>query len=58
MLDFGVATAVTGDDAGPDLTHSPTITMGGTRDRVVLGTAAYMSPERARGEAVDKRTDI
>ncbi len=58
VLDFGLAKAVTGDDAGPDLTHSPTVTMGGTRDGVVLGTAAYMSPEQARGKAVDKRTDI
>jgi Tol biopolymer transport system component len=58
VLDFGLAKAVAGDDSGPDLTHSPTVTMGGTRDGVVLGTAAYMSPEQARGKAVDKRADI
>jgi serine/threonine protein kinase/Tol biopolymer transport system component len=58
VLDFGLAKAVTGDDSGPDLTHSPTVTMGGTRDGIVLGTAAYMSPEQARGKAVDKRADI
>jgi serine/threonine protein kinase len=58
VLDFGLAKTATGDDAGPDLTHSPTVTMDGTRDGVVLGTAAYMSPEQARGKVVDKRSDI
>jgi len=58
VLDFGLAKAATGDDGGPDLTHSPTVTMDGTRDGVVLGTAAYMSPEQARGKVVDKRSDV
>ena len=57
MLDFGLAAAV-GDGATSDLSQSPTITVGGTRDGVILGTPAYMSPEQARGLAVDKRTDI
>jgi serine/threonine protein kinase/Tol biopolymer transport system component len=57
VLDFGLAKAVTRGST-PDLTQSPTVTIGGTRDGVILGTAAYMSPEQARGEAVDKRTDI
>jgi serine/threonine protein kinase/Tol biopolymer transport system component len=57
VLDFGLAK--TGADASAgDLTQSPTVTVGGTRDGVILGTAAYMSPEQARGKHVDKQTDI
>ena len=63
VLDFGLAKPGAGGagqagEAGTELTHSPTITIGGTRDGVILGTAAYMSPEQARGQVVDKRTDI
>ena len=58
VLDFGLAKAATGDGAATDLTQSPTMTFGGTREGVILGTAAYMSPEQARGQTVDKRTDI
>ena len=58
VLDFGLAKVLSGDSAGPDLMPSPTITAGGTREGAILGTAAYMSPEQARGLAVDKRTDI
>ena len=57
VVDFGLA-KVGGDESAHDLTHSPTITIGGTREGVILGTAAYMSPEQARGKVVDKRTDI
>ena len=58
VLDFGLAKAASGDAASPDLTQSSTVTVGGTREGVILGTAAYMSPEQARGEPLDKRTDI
>ena len=57
VLDFGLAKA--GSEGSPvDLTRSPTMTVGGTRNGIILGTALYMSPEQARGLAVDKRTDI
>jgi serine/threonine protein kinase len=57
VLDFGLAKGAD-EMARPDLTQSPTITSVNTRDGVILGTAAYMSPEQARGSMVDKRTDI
>jgi serine/threonine-protein kinase len=58
LLDFGLAKAA--DDMPPsgNLTHSPTLTMSPTRAGMILGTAAYMSPEQARGKPVDKRADI
>lgn len=56
ILDFGLARALAGEAA--DAAHSPTITEAMTRPGVVLGTAAYMSPERARGKPADKRADI
>ena len=58
LLDFGLAKAASGDGATADLTQSPTMTIGATHEGVVLGTAAYMSPEQARGRPVDKRADI
>jgi serine/threonine protein kinase/Tol biopolymer transport system component len=58
VLDFGLAKTATGDSSGPTLTQAPTLTIGGTGEGLILGTAAYMSPEQARGQAVDKRTDI
>ncbi|MGA2263880.1 MAG: protein kinase [Acidobacteriota bacterium] len=58
ILDFGLAKAFQEESASGDLSHSPTITEAMTRVGVILGTAAYMSPEQARGRPVDKRTDI
>lgn len=59
VLDFGLAKALTGDaTSNEDVSKSPTVTRAHTKTGVILGTAPYMSPEQARGETVDKRTDI
>jgi len=58
ILDFGLAKAFRDDPAGIDPAQSPTITNQMTRPGVIMGTAAYMSPEQARGKPADKRADI
>jgi len=58
VLDFGLAKAVEGDAAAPVTSNSPTLSMGATVHGVILGTAAYMAPEQARGKKVDKRADV
>src|SRR5271165_1023544 len=56
VLDFGLAKNVEPESGDPR--DSPTLTITATRAGMILGTAAYMSPEQARGRTVDKRTDI
>jgi Tol biopolymer transport system component len=70
VLDFGLAklgageaeraggAGGTGEPGWGELTNSPTLNLGATQAGMILGTAAYMSPEQARGKSVDKRADI
>ncbi len=58
VLDFGLAKAYAGDRDDVNLSNSPTLSDAATQQGVILGTAAYMSPEQARGKSVDKRADI
>ena len=58
VLDFGLAKAWEADPAESELSLSPTVTHHETRAGVILGTAAYMSPEQARGKKVDRRADV
>ena len=57
VLDFGLAKALDTTPQG-DPSQSPTLTAAATQMGVIMGTAAYMSPEQARGKPVDKRADI
>lgn len=58
VLDFGLAKAVNPQEDAPEAADARTVTGAGTRVGLVVGTAGYMSPEQARGHAVDKRTDV
>jgi serine/threonine-protein kinase len=58
VLDFGLAKAADAAGASGDPANSPTITMSPTRAGMILGTAAYMAPEQARGKPVDHRADV
>ena len=58
VLDFGLAKALEKELSQQELANSPTLTLEATQEGMILGTAPYMSPEQARGQALDKRTDI
>ncbi len=58
VLDFGLAKAFESEVAGENVSASPTLTVAATQAGVIIGTAAYMSPEQARAKAADRRADV
>src|SRR5438093_13052933 len=58
VLDFGLAKALETERGVSELTHSPTLSLMATEAGLILGTAAYMSPEQAKGFPADQRSDV
>lgn len=58
LLDFGLAKAFAAENRSPEISESPTAAADGTRQGLILGTVSYMSPEQARGQPLDARSDL
>ncbi|MBI2150567.1 MAG: serine/threonine-protein kinase, partial [Acidobacteria bacterium] len=58
VLDFGLAKALSEETPASNLSNSPTLSFAATQAGIILGTAAYMSPEQAKGKTADRRADI
>jgi Tol biopolymer transport system component/tRNA A-37 threonylcarbamoyl transferase component Bud32 len=58
VLDFGLAKVFSAESSQENIVNSPTLSMNATAQGVIMGTAAYMSPEQAKGKPVNKSTDI